>query len=82
MRPLFIGQNLNTASPADIKSFVEGYLTFKTATRANDNLIIRFENVSVVQKQDYYEISYSFVANSPVNKLFVTGFMIESSLSA
>lgn len=81
MRPIFVGQNLNTASATDIKAFVEGYLFSKTATQTNDNLIVRFEKVSVVQKQDYYEISYCFVANSAVNKLFITGFMIEPNLS-
>jgi len=82
MRPLFIGGNLNTASPADVKAWIEGYLTFKTATRTEDNLIIRFEKVSVIQKQDYYEITYGFVPNGPLNKLFVTGFMLDANLSA
>jgi len=82
MRPIFVGQNLNTASPADIKAWIEGYLTFKTATRTQDNLIIRFEKVSVKQTQDYYEISYCFVPNSPLNKLFITGFILDANLTA
>jgi len=81
-RPIFIGQNLNTASPADIKSFIEGYLTLKTATKTDDNLIIWSGNVSVVQKQDYYDCKYNFVANSPVNKIFSTGFILDSNLSS
>lgn len=82
MRPIFVGQNLNTASPADVKAFVEGYLTFKTATKLQDNLIIRFDNVTVKQKQDYYEVTYNFVPNSPLNKIFITGFMLDANLSA
>jgi hypothetical protein len=82
MRPIFVGQNLNTASPADVKAWMEGYLTLKTATRTQDNLIIRFSNVSVIQKQDYYEISYNFVPNSPLNKLFITGFILDANLTA
>lgn len=82
MRPVFIGQNINTASPADIKAFVEGYLTRKTATRTQDNLIVRFEKVTVKQVQDYYEVTYCFVPNSPLNKIFVTGFILDANLSA
>lgn len=82
MRPVFVGQNLNTASPADVKAYVEGYLTFKTATKTQDNLILRFEKVNVVQVEDYYEISYCFVPNGPLNKLFVTGFILDANLSA
>ena len=82
MRPLFIGGNLNTSSPADVKSFVEGYLIQKTATTNQDNLIISFKNVTVQQVQDYYKVSYKFVANSPINKIFSTGFILDSNLSA
>jgi hypothetical protein len=82
MRPIFVGQNLNTASPADVKAFIEGYLTQRTATKINDNYIIRFSNVSVVQVQDYYNCTYNFVANSPLNKIFITGFMLDANLSA
>lgn len=82
MRPIFIGGNLNTSSPADVKAFVEGYLTFKTATKTEDNLIIRFEKVTVKQTEDYYEVTYAFVPNGPLNKIFITGFLLEANLSA
>jgi hypothetical protein len=82
MRPIFVGQNLNTASPADVKAFVEGYLSNKTATKLQDNLIISFEKVVVTQTQDYYQVTYNFVPNSPLNKIFVTGFIIDANLSA
>lgn len=82
MRPIFVGQNLNTASPADVKAFIEGYLTFKTASKTQDNLIIKFSDVAVRQIQDYYEVSYNFVPNSPLNKIFVTGFIVDANLSA
>jgi len=81
-RPIFIGGNLNISSPADVKVFIEGYLTKKTATSINDNLILRFEKVDVRQTQDYYEVSYCFVANGPLNKMFVTGFILDSNLTA
>lgn len=82
MRPIFVGQNLNTSSPADVKAFIEGYLIKKTATKTQDNYIITFSNVSVRQVQDYYECSYNFVPNSPLNKIFITGFMLDANLSA
>lgn len=82
MRPLFVGGNLNTASPADVKAFIEGYLTKKTATKTDDNLIISFKKITVKQVQDYYVVEYSFVPNGPINKIFVTGFMLDSNLTA
>ena len=82
MRPIFIGGNLNTSSPADVKSFVEGYLTRKTASKNQDNLIISFGKVTVKQIQDTYRIDYVFVPNSPVNKIFATGFILDANLSA
>jgi hypothetical protein len=82
MRPLFVGNNVGSASPADVKSFVEGYLFSRTATSAQDNLILSFKNVTVRLIEDYYDIKYGFVPNGPINKLFVTGFMLDSNLSA
>ena len=82
MRPLFVGNNVGSASPADVKSFVEGYLLSRTAKTSQDNLIISFKNVTVRLIEDYYDIKYGFVPNGPINKLFVTGFMLDSNLSA
>lgn len=82
LRPVFIGGNLNTSSPADVKTFIEGYLTFKTATKSKDNLILSFTKVTVRQIQDYYQIEYGFVPNGPVNKIFITGFILDGNLSA
>lgn len=82
MRPLFVGNNIGSASPADVKTFVEGYLFSRTATSAQDNLIISFKNVTVRLIEDYYDIKYGFVPNGPINKLFVTGFMLDANLSA
>lgn len=80
MRPLFVGNNRGVITAADVKSFVEGYLLSKTATDTEDNLIISFKNVSVRLVEDYYDIKYGFIPNGPINKLFVTGFMLDSNL--
>lgn len=82
MRPLFVGNSAGQASPADVKSFVEGYLFSRTATTNKDNLILSFKNVSVRLIEDYYDIKYGFVPNGPINKLFLTGFMLDNNLSA
>jgi len=82
MRPLFVGSNIGINTPEDVKAFVEGKLFSKTASSNQDNLIISFTNVTVQLVQDYYNIQYSFVPNSPINKLFITGFMLEANLNA
>jgi len=73
---------LNTLAPIDVKQWLDGYLTTKTATDNDDNLIISFENITVVQQQDAYKITYGFTPNGPVNKLLFTGFILDSNLSA
>jgi hypothetical protein len=82
MRPLFIGNNIGTITPADVKSFVTSYLISRTATDSTDNLIITFKNVTVRLIQDYYDVKYAYVPNGPINKIFVTGFMLDANLSA
>lgn len=81
-RPLFVGNNWGSASPADVKTFIESYLFGKTPQNGRDGLILSFKNVTVKQKEDYYEISYGFVPNGPLNKLFITGFILDANLTA
>lgn len=80
LRPLFIGQNRGRVTKADVKSFVEGYLFSKTAEDNVDNLIIRFENVAVTLVEGDYDVQYGYVPNGPINKIFVTGFMLDTNL--
>lgn len=82
LREKFVGKNVATASPADVKSFVEGYLQFRTANKQVDNLILLGKNVNVQLIGSDYQIKYSFVPNGPVNRLFTTGFMLDINLSA
>lgn len=77
LRPLFIGNSVMRASPEDVKLAVVNYLRSRCATPQNDNLIINFENVTVKFKEDYYDIQYGFYPNGPVNKIFLTGFMLD-----
>lgn len=82
LRPMFIGHNSGTASPEDVKLAVERLLLSRTATDLTDNLILSFKNVKVRLIEDYYDISYGFVPNGPINKMFITGFMLDANLSA
>ena len=82
LRAKFTGKNVATASPADVKTFVEGYLQFRTANKQTDNLIILGKNVNVQLKGSDYDIKYSFVGNGPINRLFTSGFMLDINLSA
>lgn len=80
-RVLFVGGNLNTASAEDVKLFVEGYLVSRTARPNLDNLIISFRDIKVELRGDAWFVSYGFVPNSPINKLFFTGVMLDANIS-
>lgn len=80
-RVIFIGGNLNTASAEDVKTFTEGYLYSRTARPNLDNLIISFRDVKVTLSGDAWKIDYGFVPNSPINKMFFTGVMLDANIS-
>lgn len=72
------GPNRNTISPADIQTWLAGFLTTVTATPQQDNLIIRWDNITVTVDQDIYYVNYEFVPNFPVSKIVFTGLMLNS----
>ena len=76
------GQNVNTASPEDVKAYVQGYLISRTASATADNLIISFQNVTVTANGSDYKVSYAFTPNGPINRIFVTGFILPINISA
>jgi len=71
------GVNRNTLSKQDVKNWLAGYLNSRTATDTKDDLILSYRNITVTVDQDAYKVTYEFVPNFPVNKLFFTGFMID-----
>lgn len=76
-----IGKNFAQLDPLDLVTFVEGYLKSKTATKVQDNLILSFKNINVrIVNGDSYDIKYEFVPNGPINKIFITGFMLDVNL--
>lgn len=81
-RVLFVGGNYSTASAIDVKLFTENYLTFRTVRSGVDNLILSFQDVKVILVGDSWQISYGFVPNGPINKLFFTGVILDANLSA
>lgn len=83
LRATFIaGRNVNTSSPIDLKLWMQNYLQQNVATAQSDDLILDFKNVTVdLQGSDYY-VNYSFTPNGPINRIFLTGFMLPVSLTA
>ena len=75
------GPNRSTLSPEIVQEWTENYLRTKEATSTADNLILSFRDVTVSIVQDAYKVGYSFVPNFEVNKLFVTGLIIDPNLS-
>jgi len=70
------GPNLNTLRDRTIVDWTAGQLSFRTATPTDDNLIIAYKNISVSTIQDAKFVTYEFKPNTPVNKFFMTGFMV------
>ena len=77
LKKIFPGNNRATFTKADVKSFIENYLLNKVDTE--NPLILKFKNVSVTYDNGDYEISYGYEPNGPINKMFVTGFMLNSN---
>lgn len=71
------GPNRNTITEPDLVAATEGYLQSRTASSLQDDLIIRFEGVTASVTADTYYVNYSFVPNFEVNKIIVTGVILE-----
>lgn len=71
------GPNRATASPEDVKAWLEGFLQKQVASTLQDNLIIRFGNIQVTVQEDNYFITYEFVPNFPISKMVFTGIILE-----
>jgi hypothetical protein len=73
------GVNRNTLSQADVKTWLEGFLKTKIANKDEDgdNLIVAFQNVTVERKGDIYYAQYEFEPNGEINKMLITGVIID-----
>jgi hypothetical protein len=71
------GPNRNTVTEEDIIAATEFYLQKRTASSLTDDLIIRAQNITAVITQDNIFVNYEFVPNFEVNKLIITGTILE-----
>lgn len=71
------GVNKSTLTAKNVEDWVKGYLQRRTATDTVDNLLLSYSSVVVEEIGDAYNVSYAFVPNQEINKLFFTGFLIE-----
>jgi hypothetical protein len=78
LRPLFIGGNRGRVTEADVKTNMESLLLSETSEDNVSKLIIKFKNVAVTRVDDQFNISYGFEPNGPINKMFITGFMLDN----
>lgn len=77
----FTGKTASQASPQTVKNFVETKLNSVTASTDSDNLIVSWKNVKVSAKNSNYFVTYDFIPNIPVNKLFFTGNILDFNLN-
>lgn len=73
----YTGQTVAQASPEAVKNFTETKLASFVASPGNDNLIITWSNVKVSAKNGDYRVTYDFVPNVPLNKMFFVGNMLD-----
>ena len=70
------GVNANTLTAGAVKDWTVAYLQSRTATDAQDNLILSFKDVATTRKEDAYFTTYKIVVNNEITKLFFTGYLI------
>lgn len=70
------GVNANTLTAGAVKDWTVAYLQSRTATDAQDNLILSFKDVVTTRKEDAYFTTYKIVVNNEITKLFFTGYLI------
>jgi len=80
-RVLFVGQNLFTLTASDLISFTTKYLNGVLAVAGvTDGMIVDFGNIKAVRVGSVWNVTYDFQANTPINKVFHTGTIIDPSL--
>ncbi len=73
----FVGNTIAQSSPESIKNFTETKLASFIATPGNDNLIMSWKNVKVTVANGDSTVTYDFVPNVPLNKVFFIGNMLD-----
>ena len=70
------GPNQSTLSASVVGAWLAAYLDRRTATTTVDNLILGYQDIVIGQQDDALFVSYGFIPNGPINKVFFTGFFI------
>lgn len=73
------GPNRSTLSAEIVKNWIKNFLARKEATPTEDNLILSSQDITVSFDQDSISVGYSFIPNFEVNKIFITGLIIDPS---
>jgi len=78
---LFIGSTLSTVQEADLVEYTESVLKKNLAIPGiQDGLIVFYGNISATLTGSTWNVEYDFQANSPINKVFHTGTIIDPTL--
>ena len=71
------GVNVNTLSAGTLINWVKNYLQGRIATPEQDNLITKFDNITVERVEDSYFVNYEITVNGEITKVFFTGFLLQ-----
>lgn len=78
------GPNRNVLSVPIVETWLKGFLQRKgiMANDLEDGLILSFQDVKVRVVSDSFYMDYSFVANFPINKLLITGTVLDPTINS
>jgi hypothetical protein len=71
------GVNRNTLSANAVKEWTRGFLQSKTATSAQDDIILSFDNIVVTRQETAYYVQYGVIPNGEIDMMFFTGTILE-----
>lgn len=71
------GVNVNTLNTGTLINWTKNYLQGKVATAEQDNLIVRYDNITVTKNQDSYFVNYEIEVNGEITKVFFTGYLVQ-----
>lgn len=71
------GPNVGTLTKEVVRTYVAKFLRRKTSTATKDGLIISFQDIVIEQRQDAYFVTFGFKVNMEINKIFITGTILD-----
>lgn len=73
----FTGRSLADANPATVKNFIDGLLIENTTQAGSSGLLFKAFGATVTYNNGDLYAQYEFMPNGPVNRLFLTGVMLD-----